>query len=64
MADVERLNTELAKQRYRVDGHILPYVEQLRDKNAELKAKLKEHNSSAGVSGVSSGVQDLKLDSA
>ena len=64
MADKEALKIELAKQRYRVDSHILPYVEKLRDENAELKARLKEYNSSAGVSGVSSGVQNLKLASA
>ena len=58
-----QLVADLAKQRYRVDYHILPYVEKLRAENEGLKAKLKSPSSSAGVSGVSSGVQKLTLDS-
>ena len=64
VAQNERLSTEVAKQRYRVDGHILPYVEKLQDENEKLKAALKERQSSTGVSGVSSGVSKLSLSTA
>ena len=63
-AQNERLSTEVAKQRYRVDGHILPYVDKLQDENEKLKVALKEHQSSSGVSGVSSGVSKLSLSTA
>lgn len=64
VAQNERLSTEVAKQRYRVDGHILPYVEKLQDENEKLKAALKERQSSTGVSGVSSAVSKLSLSTA
>ena len=64
VAQNERLSTEVAKQRYRVDGHILPYVEKLQHENEKLKAALKERQSSTGVSGVSSGVSKLSLSTA
>jgi len=64
VAQNERLSTEVAKQRYRVDGHILPYVEKLQDENEKLKAALKERQSSTGVSGVSSGVSKFSLSTA
>ena len=64
VAEIERLNTEVAKQRYRVESHILPYIENLRQENEQLKITLKDHHSIAGVSGVSSGVSNLKLNSA
>ena len=63
VAEIEGLNTEIAKQRYRVESHILPYMEKLREENEKLKARVKEHHSSAGVSSVSSGVSNLKLSS-
>lgn len=57
----EQLSTEVAKQKYRVDKHILPYVEQLRNENSKLKAALAEQQSSGGVEGVSKGVSGLSL---
>ena len=64
IAEIERLNTEVAKQRYRVEGHILPHIANLRAENERLKTELEEHHSSTSVSGVSSGVSNLKLSSA
>lgn len=61
VAQIEGLNTEISKQRYRVDSHILPYIEKLREENEKLKATLREHHNSAGVMNVSSGVSNLKL---
>ena len=63
VAENERLSTDIAKQKYRVDGHILPYIEKLREENVKLKAALHEH-SSGGVPGVSSGVSKLSLSAA
>ena len=52
----ERLSTEVAKQKYRVQHHIVPYVEQLRAEIAQLKAAGK-----SAVSTASSGVEKLSL---
>ena len=63
VAENERLSTDIAKQKYRVDGHILPYIEKLREENAQLKAALHEHCSDA-VQGAHSGVSKLGLSAA
>ena len=55
----ERLSTEVAKQKYRVQHHILPYVEELRAEIAQLKAAGK-----SDVSSMSSGVEKLSLGAA
>ena len=59
MEERERLSTEVAKQKYRVQHHILPYVEELRAENAQLKAAGKP-----AVSTMSSGVEKLSLGAA
>ena len=51
----ERLSTEVAKQKYRVQHHILPYVEELRAEIAQLKAAGK-----SDVSSMSSGVEEAQ----
>ena len=55
----ERLSTEVAKQKYRVQHHILPYVEELRAEIAQLKAAGK-----SAVSTMSTGVEKLSLGAA
>ena len=55
----ERLSTEVTKQKYRVQHHILPYVEELRAEIARLKAAGK-----SSVSTMNSGMGELSLSAA